>query len=175
MRWRPTSLIVILLACGPVVGGQLWHTPPDRWEEPRAFHSPFRPAYAERLVVGRDLAAVTGSEHHKSPNKAYFYMIEGSSTENPGPWNAIVSIHNERKGLLQVVIKDHSQYPVDVRWVNEKLLFIRVWWGRVLGTDLILDVEKESEVFREMVHDGVIPFQQWKQGKQPNKRVETDP
>lgn len=121
MRWRLTGFVVILAACSLVMGEQLWHTTPDKWEEPRIFHSPFCSDYSERLAFGRDFIAVPGSEHRESPNKAYFYMIQKPDTRSPGPWNTVVSINNERKGLFQILIKDHNNGDVDVKWINEKL------------------------------------------------------
>jgi hypothetical protein len=57
------------------------------------------------------------------------------------------------------------RYPPEVRWVNEKLLSVRVWWGRAIGTDLIVDVERERLVYRELFHDGQSMFEQWRSRK----------
>jgi hypothetical protein len=35
-----------------------------------------------------------------------------------------------------------------------------VWWGRVLLSDLVIDVERGEPIYREMVYDGDILFQQ---------------
>jgi hypothetical protein len=52
-----------------------------------------------------------------------------------------------------------------VRWVNERLLYVQVWWGRILGSWYLIDVEAEKVVYREMVHSGEIPFQQAHEGQ----------
>jgi hypothetical protein len=73
-----------------------------------------------------------------------------------------VRVFNERDQQIDIVLKDHDPSSlITASWVTEKLLFIRVWWGRVLGTDMVFDVERESFVYREMVNDGDIPFRQW--------------
>ncbi len=54
----------------------------------------------------------------------------------------------------------YPNFATEARWINEKLLFIRVWWTRHTATDLIFDVELRREIFREMAHDGIMLFQQ---------------
>ena len=107
--------------------------------------------------------SVSQTERIPSPNNAYSFMVLKADTSRPGPWDSVITIDNERPRSLQLLLRDHGSYEITVKWINEKLLFVRVWWGRVLGTDLVLDVEKECLVSKEMVNDGVIPFQQWKQ------------
>jgi hypothetical protein len=165
MKITPTTLIAATALFSTTAFAQqtVWHTTPDKWQEPRIFHTPLQSTFTNRIQVGRNIVAITGSEHVVSPNRAYFFMLLKPDTTAPGPWNTVISINNERPGLLQVLIRDHAQYDPDIRWINEKLLYIRVWWGRVLGTDLILDVEKETITYEEMINDGQVPFQQWKE------------
>jgi hypothetical protein len=47
-----------------------------------------------------------------------------------------------------------------VKWVNEKLLFMRPGWGRIAATDLIYDVEAEKITYAESVTDPHLAFQQ---------------
>ncbi len=57
-------------------------------------------------------------------------------------------------------------FAIEARWINEKLLFIRVYWGRIVGSDYIFDVELGSFVHKEMVYDGTLLFQQTNQSKE---------
>ena len=50
----------------------------------------------------------------------------------------------------------------DVRWVNEKLIFMRPWRGRIAATDLIFDVEREKFVYAESLTDGSLAHQQYR-------------
>ncbi len=70
---------------------------------------------------------------------------------------------------MNIRFEDHNNYGMKVRWINEKLLYMQVWWGRILGSYLIFDVEKERTVVREMVNDGHIPFQQFQQLRNGNE------
>lgn len=199
MKWHPAALLVLILSTALLAGDDAWHTTPDQWRQPRLYHSPFRPEFADRITLGRDIAPpevgepevgepeVGGSEPRApqdqgsaaqlpgaSPNRAYWYAVEKPVSTQGESSMTIISIFNERPGHLQIILKDDRRYGPDVKWINEKLLFVRAWWGRVLGTDLIVDVERETIIYRETVHDGLIPFQQWKQAATAGAGVEDD-
>ena len=140
-----------------------WHTPPDKWSEPRIFHSTFEDRYNERIVITRTEITDETKKHHYSDNKAYWFILQEPDFMKSGPWSTIIKIFNERDYLINIQLVDHNQYGVKAKWINEKLLYIQVWWGRVLGSYLIYDVEKERVIIKEMLHDGNIPFQQYQQ------------
>jgi len=117
-----------------------------------------------------------------SPNDAYWVGVGAEERAEVGESqpkalrfrvsspDVVIYVFNERPKLLQLTLKDHyPNFVIDVRWINEKLLFASVWWGRVLGTDLILDVENESIVYKEMLHDGLVVYRQWQ--KPPRRRA----
>ena len=57
---------------------------------------------------------------------------------------------NEVRPLeLLVTVKDHGTDGVRVRWLNEKLLWFRVWWGVVVATELLVNVENAEILFFE--------------------------
>ena len=145
--------------------GEAWHTPPDQWTEPRLYHSAFEKEYEKRILISRISKMDAAEEMVFSPNKAYWYSYERPDFKKPGPWSTTFHVFNERNDLIGIQLVDHSQYEPAARWINEKLLYIQVWWGRVLGSYLIFDVEKERVVIKEMIHDGQIPFQQHKESE----------
>jgi hypothetical protein len=53
--------------------------------------------------------------------------------------------------------------PLHPRWLNEKLVFVRVAWGRIAFSDLIFDVEKRELVFHEEARYGQLAFEQYQQ------------
>jgi hypothetical protein len=157
-----------------------WHTRPDKWKEPRLFHTPFQQRYEERIAVSH----VPQSEEFKfklsSPNRAYWFGISPDVQSNQTCRDKVefevftpdarICVFNERDYLIEITLKDHyPNFLMNASWVSEKLLFVRVWWGRVLGTDFIFDVEQESFVYREMFNDGNIPFMQFQHLKQKSK------
>jgi hypothetical protein len=59
-----------------------------------------------------------------------------------------------QKEILEISISDLDQAPV-ARWINEKLLFIEIWWGRFVSSDLIVNVETGQVMYHEQAsyHD----------------------
>ena len=115
------------------------------------------------------------------PHNAYWLGInpeEGYETWNK-PTNGVrfhdsspdaaLCVFNETDRMTKILLKDHyPNFVLDVYWINEKLLYVEVWWGRILGSCFIFDVEKESIIYKEMVNDGNVAFQQWQQAKKPS-------
>lgn len=136
---------------------QSWHTTPDRWSEPRIFHSPYLPRYDFRIVF--DKVAVDVPEEGRL--YSWFYVKE-PNTLRDGPWTTEIFVSNERKEITHISLIDHKDYERRVEWINEKLIYVSIWWGRVLGTYFIYDVESEKVIIKEMMNDGTIPHMQWK-------------
>lgn len=67
----------------------------------------------------------------------------------------------------------------EVKWVNEKLLFMRPWWDRIAATDLIYDVEAEKIIYAKSVTDANLAYQQFRescpvQGLNASRRRRSD-
>jgi hypothetical protein len=45
---------------------------------------------------------------------------------------------------------------VEIHWLNEKLLYGSVWWGRTVSTDFVFDAEKRAFIYREMANYGEL-------------------
>ncbi len=154
---------VVLLAGHAAAQTRDWHTTPDKWKEPRVFHRPFDPldTAITKFEVQRDSTQISTSDTVWSANRAYYFS---SSHPHAVEWHSPctrVLVYNERPYIIHMSFVDDPRYDPDVRWINEKLLYIEVWWGRVLGSAFIYDVEKEQIIYQEMVVDGLGAFQQW--------------
>ncbi len=147
-------------------------TPPDKWKEPRIFHAEFDKDYENRISVSNvelDKKILEENEREKnySPNKAYWYLVNSPDTMKPGPWTAEIIVFNERDYFIEIKLIDYAAtYKTTIEWINEKLLYIRFWLGRIAGIYFIFDIEKEKVIIKEMFWDGHQAFQQWQQGKQ---------
>jgi hypothetical protein len=148
---------------------------PSGWKEPRLFHQPFDHNFAERIVISKsDFPAALLAPVH-SPNKAYYYMAVKPDFAREGPWNTAVYVYAELDQLTRIDLLDHSAFQPSIEWVNEKLLFIRVWWGRQVGTDLVIDVEAGKPLSMEMVEDGRLLFEQHAESSKALGQDEADP
>lgn len=89
-----------------------------------------------------------------SPNKGYAFVVED------GRPSGRITIFAEKDHLVDIQFFDLFGLS-DVSWVNEKLIFMRPWWGRIAATDLIFDVEREEIIYAEPVSDGTLAHQQY--------------
>ena len=76
---------------------------------------------------------------------------------NPGPWNTTLFIGDagEANPFLKLHIADHGN-TLTMNWINEKLLFVQVWWGRFASSDLIFDIEQRKLIYNEFAHYGEL-------------------
>lgn len=131
---------------------------PDCWSEPRMVHAP-RDAtiddYAEKhtKTVTRPLGKLEPGR--LSPNKAYFFVAKEY------PPGAKITIYAEKNHLVEINFSE-LRWIADARWINEKLIFWRVWWGRIAASDMIYDVEAEKFIYTESVTDGGIAWRQYR-------------
>jgi hypothetical protein len=70
-----------------------------------------------------------------------------------GPRSTTLYIGNraEGAGVLQATFTDDDK-AFAASWINEKLLFIQVWWERNVSSDLILDVDKGTFLYDELAN-----------------------
>ena len=68
---------------------------------------------------------------------------EKPNTMRDGPWNTRLYLFEagHTKHCLRVELIDHASYEVKYSWLNEKMLFVSVSWGRIAWTDFVLNSE----------------------------------
>jgi len=168
-----TSLFLLLFtgckdkaASGNTEKEWTFHTTPDKWKEARIFQTPFDEQWADRIIIEKVPFQESSKEKTFSPNGAYWFYEQKPDTMKPGPYELSLDIFNERDYLIRLkILKVYGNFITDTNWINEKLIYITAWWGRVLGVNLIFDVESEKIIYKENVNDGGIPYLQWQQSK----------
>ena len=153
---RTIFFLTLLPLSSAVAGGDWPGLPPDCWSESRLFHSAEKIDSWRKNTVIKTVKAEKPKAGEFSPNKGYFFVLEG------GRPNGKITIYAEKDHLVEIAFSNLFGLT-DVRWINEKLLFIRPWWGRIAATDIIYDVEKEEVIHSEFVRDGHIAYQQYKE------------
>ena len=104
-------------------------------------------------------ARVPGSgARQRSPQRTAFFILESPDTTQPGPWNTTLRVYgNEARPLAaRIDVADHASYGVRSEWINEKLLFLQIWLGRIVATELIVDVENLSIVSAASANHGTF-------------------
>lgn len=148
----------------PVSGNARFHTSPECWREPRMFHPGPPPAdIANRMrLTETPASAKIPGEATVSPNDGYRFWVRNPDTTKPSPWSAALVVDVERQRRPTLVFEDVAQ-PIQPRWLTEKLIFVRVAWGRIMFSDLIFDVERKELIYNEIAEDGRTAFEQYKQ------------
>jgi hypothetical protein len=149
-------LQLLAFAGALMAGSPTWaasYSDPACWKEPRMWHDgPITAEFANKVSISRVPGPLAG-DSTRSPNNSYAYVLHKLKDR------ADLMVFTDAPDLLKVSFA--APYTVEQpAWVNEKLLFVRVWWGRVLLSDLVIDVERGEPIYREMVYDGDILFQQ---------------
>jgi len=130
--------------------------PPDCWTEERNIHGE---EFADFWKTNTGFKKLTGTKLKPgvySPNKGYYFVVED------GRPNGAVTIFAEKGYLIRIEFSQLFGLS-DVKWINEKLVLMRPWWGRIAATDLIYDVEAEKVIYAEGVTDAYLAFQQFRE------------
>jgi len=66
-----------------------------------------------------------------------------------GPWITRLYIFTEADNhrCVKVEARDLANGGVDYEWLNDRALFVRCWWGRIVSTDFVLDTETARPVY----------------------------
>lgn len=150
----------MLLSAGDAIAEQpstRWHTSPECWPSPRYTHGPVDSELAARVrLVDAPASASSLMSGELSPNGGYRYLLQQTGTD----WQLLVDVEQGRSLRLQL---SAPAWAPSARWINEKLIYLRVHWGRQIGSDLILDVERGELIHHERIEEGSIAFEQFRQ------------
>ncbi len=138
-----------------------WHTRPDKWSRPRAIYGFLDPRYEERFKFRRKRPVPRFVSQNYSANGGYWFSVQRDPYVGVGPRISELTIYNERDYVFGFTVQDVK--GLKAHWVNEKVIYTEIWWGHVLGTYALIDVETESIIQAEMIQSGTIAYQQWQQ------------
>jgi hypothetical protein len=82
----------------------------------------------------------------------WFVTADPVYTNSP-PWNTTIFVGRVKndKPYLKIAVLDHGN-ELNVRWVTGRLLQINIWWGRFGMSDWIIDVDRETVVYDELLN-----------------------
>ena len=112
----------------------------------------------EILSVSLPVGASTIGRRVKSPEgTAWFVENDPDYMSTKVPWTTILYVGGlgRPEVFLQASFKDHGN-TFSARWINEKLIFIQVWWGRFDSSDIILDISKREFIYNEFAQYGEL-------------------
>jgi hypothetical protein len=88
---------------------------------------------------------------------AAFNRVHVADTMKKGPWSNTVQVFTVSGPLYawQIDLKDiHDNAGLE--WLNEDLIFIRVWWGRMVSTDLIFQLSTGTFIYAQEANYGAL-------------------
>ncbi len=84
-------------------------------------------------------------------NGASWLVEEDPDTMRDGPWKTHLYIfdNSDTNHCAHVELIDHVSGGVKHTWLNDKILFVEVWWGHAGWTDFILNTETCKIIYME--------------------------
>ena len=130
-------------------------------DEREVRYKPFDSSYSNKVTLSEieDSSDLHVEKTKKqSPQGTRYFLLQNPDFSRPGPWRTTVLIGGVglNKRPLKISLIDHANGGAQVHWLNEKLLFVEVWWGRIVSSDLILDVNSRAFLYKEMAEYGDV-------------------
>lgn len=155
-------LVLSSFVLASVAVAQPFHTSPECWAGPRLYHAgPPAPELAANIHVVELPPTTPPGEAIVSPNGAYRMWVRQPASPGSEPQGAGLIFAVERPTQVGLMFENVAG-PLAPRWINEKLVFVRVMWGRIVFTDVLFDVERREILYSEEVRDGTIAFEQFR-------------
>ena len=108
-------------------------------------YKPFDAKFAKQVrvaVLESSYPEPADSEKQLAPQRTMWFVKTDPDYTKPGPWNTSIVISARPKGKgFRLTFVDHSNSSPNAEWLNEKLLFVQVWWAQVVSTDMVFDTE----------------------------------
>lgn len=158
-RTRTASLLV-LLAASATVGSRAVPQELPKCSNAKVQYRPFDPKYSDRIAVQWTKASQVPSqsgEKQYSPQRTMWQSRVEPDYMKEGPWSSTVYLGSDGSDkVLRLSFLDHASGGVQLQWLNEKLVFGVVWWGRIGSTDFVLDIDKPEFIYRQMAWYGEL-------------------
>jgi hypothetical protein len=120
-------------------------------------YSPASPESLEHLSIRRitlDVSAaarIAALARTNSPWGSRWVTCEPADFMDDGPWTSRLYILTgaDSSHCVEVEARDHANSGVSFEWLNDRALFVRCWWGRIVSTDFVLDTETAHPLYME--------------------------
>lgn len=152
-----TSCLALLLVCLSEAVGQ---TPsPCRDQQVTYGTAPQVIEKKIQLMRSVNIANLPVSAKRISSPQGTRWLVEVdpdyTSVEKPWTTRLYIGSNTDEKSVLQATFTDHGN-TFSAQWINEKLLFVQVWWGRIASSDLILDVDQGKFIYDQLANYGQL-------------------
>jgi hypothetical protein len=142
------ALIVLFATAGPAIAAKqkIFMAPQAEYEA----------WFNSNISVNRSMEVMdTVDARRMSPNEKYWFTITYALVNQaPSGQRLDYSIHIYKGGayFITITLFDMLMEGVpEVRWINDKQLYLEFWWKRKLGAYMIFDTENEYIAVRDMI------------------------
>lgn len=145
-----SSLICVVLFAAPVAADA------DALFEERGFipQQKLGPLTAPNMSIAFIDRPRLPSDASRSPDGKRYFWVENPDTMKDGPWSAqLYAIGGAAAMRLSI---DNIGDGISPIWINERLIYVRVKFGRTYFSDLIIDVDAASFLHSEDVIYGCL-------------------
>ena len=148
-----SSFAVVAIACfqcgcGTEPVGASVATPPVSYSAPSR-ESLERLTIRRRTIDDSLIARLAKLSRTNSPWGSRWVACEPADTLHEGPWTTRLYIFTgpENAQCIEIEARDHANGGVVYEWLNDRALFVRCWWGRIVSTDFVLDTQTAHPVY----------------------------
>jgi hypothetical protein len=120
-------------------------------------YSPVEDKYMDKIKLQAvtELQVPDDAEKQFSPQHTIWLYADEPNYQKDGPWTTTVLIRStDGQTLRKLTFIDHGSGGVKLEWLNERLLFGRIWWGRILSTDFVVDVQNREFIYQQNAYYG---------------------
>ncbi|MEC9359705.1 MAG: hypothetical protein VX836_17775 [Pseudomonadota bacterium] len=89
-------------------------------------------------------------EEARSPHGTGSLITYGFDTTRAGAGRVVVAVQ-PRGGKATYLSFDPAR-SVRARWLNERLVYIEAWWGRIAASELVFDSLERRFLYRKLAH-----------------------
>ncbi len=133
---------------------QNFHTEPSCWDKPRIYHTGSPSVDLGRKIERTlNVTRTPRDDALVSLNGGYKTWVEIPNRPVGNVADQILYLYSEQERVTRFYI-EQAQLIVTPQWINEKLVFARVVWGREAYTDIVVDVESGDVVYEEEARGG---------------------
>ena len=86
-----------------------------------------------------------------------FNRIAIADTMKPGPYSNTIEVFSTAGESISWRIEINDLMDnVRLRWINDDLLYVQAWWGRIVSTDMLLEVSSGRLVYAKEANYGLL-------------------
>lgn len=94
---------------------------------------------------------------YSSQRMAAFNRVHIADTTKPGPWNNSIQVFTVSGPSHAWQIDTYDMRDnARLEWINDDLIFVQIWWGRIVSSDLIFQISTGKFIYAQEANYGFL-------------------